>query len=50
MELQKGRWGQFDVLVGDRVVVSRKGGLIAKLTRKPWPEVDDVVEAVRAAQ
>jgi len=45
----KGRHGQFDVLVDDRLVVSRKGGLIAKFTNKPWPEHDDVVSAVRAA-
>ena len=45
VELQEGRHGQFDVLVN----VSRKGGLMAKLTGKPWPEDDDVVRAVRGA-
>lgn len=47
--MEKGAWGQFDVLVDGRVVVSRKGGLLAKLTRRPWPAHDEVVEAVRAA-
>ena len=44
----RGRRGQFDILVGDRTVVSRKGGLIAALMRKPWPNPDDAVAAVRA--
>jgi hypothetical protein len=30
-------------------VVSRKGGLLAMLLRKPWPELDEVVAAVRRA-
>jgi hypothetical protein len=29
--------------------VSRKGGLIAKFTGKPWPDHADVVHAVRTA-
>lgn len=37
------------MLVGGRVVVSRKGGLLAKLLNKPWPDEDDVVRAVRDA-
>ena len=41
--------GQFEVRVGGRTVVSRKGGLIAKLTGKPWPPEDDVLDAVRTA-
>ena len=45
----EGRRGQFDVLVGGRVVVTRKGGLIAKFTKRPWPDPDDVVAAVRTA-
>jgi hypothetical protein len=49
VELEKGRLGQFDVMVNDRVVVSRKGGLLAKLTGKPWPDRDEVVRVVRAA-
>jgi len=50
VELQVGtRRGQFDIEVDGRVVVSRKGGLLAKLTRRPWPEEDEVVAAVRAA-
>ena len=41
--------GQFEVVVDDRTVVSRKGGLLAKLMGKPWPTDDDVVTAVRNA-
>ncbi len=47
-ELQKGDIGQFDVVVDGVTVVSRKGGLLAKLLRKPWPEIDDVVAKVQA--
>ena len=43
------RRGQFDILVDGRTVVSRKGGLLAKLFRKPWPNPEDVVAAVREA-
>lgn len=49
VEFAKGRRGQFDILVDGRVVVTRKGGLIAKFLRKPWPSEDDVVAAVRDA-
>lgn len=42
-----GRIGQFEVQVGGRTVVSRKGGLIAKLTGRPWPSDEDVLSAVR---
>jgi hypothetical protein len=45
----KGHHGQFDVMVGDRMVVSRRGGLIAKFTGKPWPDHGEVVRAVRDA-
>ena len=41
--------GQFDVRVDGRIVIERKGGLFAKLTRRPWPESSAVVDAVRAA-
>ena len=47
--MEKGHHGQFDILVGDRMVVSRKGGLIAKFTGKPWPDREDVVRVVQAA-
>jgi hypothetical protein len=30
-------------------VVSRKGGLIAKLVGRPWPEADEVLKTVREA-
>jgi len=46
-QLEKGKRGQFDVVVGGTTVITRKGGLIAKLMKKPWPEVDDVVSAVK---
>ena len=44
-----GRIGQFEVQVDGRTVVSRKGGLIAKLTGRPWPSDEDVLCAVRDA-
>ncbi len=40
--------GQFDAHVDG--ASARKGGLIAKLTKRPWPSQDEVHEAVRAAQ
>ncbi len=49
VEFEHGRRGQFDIKVDGRTVVSRKGGLLAKLLRKPWPDPDDVVAAVRGA-
>ena len=49
VELEKGRQGQFEVLVNGRSVASRKGGLLAKLMNRPWPDGDDVVAAVRLA-
>jgi hypothetical protein len=36
-------------MVDGRSIVSRKGGLIAKLVGRPWPEADAVLAAVRAA-
>jgi hypothetical protein len=35
--------------VGDRTVVSRRGGLVAMLVRRPWPADEVVVAAVRDA-
>ncbi len=49
VELEKGRPGQFEVIVNGRTVASRKGGLLAKLLNRPWPSGADVVAAVRAA-
>jgi len=49
IELVKGKWGQFDVLVDDQVVVSRKGGLIAKVVQRPWPTEEAIVDAVQTA-
>ena len=49
VELVDGRWGQFEVEVDGTTVLSRKGGLIAKFTGRPWPSDDDVVSAVREA-
>lgn len=48
--LTKGKIGQFDVVVDERTVVSRKGGLLAMIMRKPWPSHDDVVAAVAEAK
>ena len=47
--LEHGRRGQFDISVDGEVVVSRKGGLFAKLTRRPWPDPDEVTAAVHRA-
>ena len=47
--MKAGRRGQFEVTVDGRMVAERKGGLIAKLTRRPWPEASDVLESVRGA-
>ena len=47
--IEKGTPGQFDVLVDGEPAVSRKGGLWAMLTRKPWPSHEEVVLAVQAA-
>ena len=47
--LMQGRFGQFDVLVDGRVVVTRKGGLVAKLVRRPFPGDEEVVSAVSTA-
>jgi predicted Rdx family selenoprotein len=47
--LEPGRFGQFEVRVDGRTVLERKGGLIAKLTGKPWPSDADILAAVRGA-
>jgi hypothetical protein len=47
VELEKGRQGQFEIIVNGRLVASRKGGLLAKILNRPWPDGDDVVAAVR---
>jgi hypothetical protein len=49
VELVKGEFGQFEVLVNGRMVASRKGGLIAKLVNRPWPDEEDVIAAIRSA-
>lgn len=48
--MQKGRVGQFEVFVDGKLVVSRKGGLIAKLVGRPWPEDGEILAAVNAAK
>jgi len=49
VETKLGSKGQFDVTVNGNAVVSRQGGLIALITRKPWPSETEVVAAVRSA-
>ena len=49
VELVKGRSGQFEVMVDDRSVASRKGGLLARLVNRPWPAEEEVLGAVREA-
>jgi hypothetical protein len=46
VQLEKGGHGQFDVEVNGRPVLSRKGGLIAKLVNRPWPAADEILTAV----
>ena len=41
--------GQFDIVVDGRIVVSRKGGLVAKLVGRPRPDAETVLTAVRQA-
>ena len=48
VELEKGRSGQFEILVNERSVVSRKGGLIAKITGRSEGNVGNILHhAVR---
>lgn len=49
VKLEKGRPGQFEIAVDGRIVVSRKGGLLAKILGRPWPGDDEVLSAVRGA-
>lgn len=49
VDLEKGRQGQFDIMVNGRSIASRKGGLVAKILNRPWPDEGEVVAAVRAA-
>jgi hypothetical protein len=46
VEIETGCKGQFDVLVSEKTVVSRKGGLLALLFRKPWPTNEEVITAI----
>ena len=41
--------GHFEVQVDGRKVAERKGGLVAMLVKRPWPDPEDVVAAVRGA-
>jgi len=36
-------------MVDDLVVASRDGGLLAWMLRKPWPDADEIIAAVRDA-
>ncbi len=44
-----GSRGQFVIAVDGKTVVERKGGLIALLTRRPWPSEESILQAVAAA-
>jgi hypothetical protein len=48
--IESGSRGQFDVFVNEKLAISRKGGLVALLTRRPWPSVQDVVDAILDAK
>ena len=47
--IELGSRGQFDVFLNNKLIVTRKGGLIALLTRRPWPSVQDVIEKIQNA-
>ena len=47
---EKGKRGQFEVWVDGAMVLSRKGGLIAMLVKRPWPSDREVLAAVREAR
>lgn len=47
--MKAGGLGQFEIHVGGRMVIERKGGLIAKLVGRRWPEDAEVLVAVRQA-
>ena len=49
VELESGRRGQFEILVDGRAVVTRKGGILARLRGRSWPSDAEVVAAVRDA-
>ena len=49
VDLEKGRQGQFEIRVNGRTVISRKGGLIAMILRRPWPSSEAVLSAVSEA-
>ncbi|MDB4670505.1 MAG: hypothetical protein P8M80_08330 [Pirellulaceae bacterium] len=48
--VETGSRGQFDVLVRGKLAISRKGGLFALITRKPWPTVEEVIQAILTAK
>ena len=45
--IELGTRGQFDVFVQGELAISRKGGLFALITRKPWPSSSDVIHAIQ---
>lgn len=48
VNLEKGKWGQFEIVVNNQTVLSRRGGLIAKLMNRPWPDNEEVLAAIRS--
>ncbi|MDG2186589.1 MAG: hypothetical protein P8K79_13005 [Mariniblastus sp.] len=48
--IETGRRGQLDIFVGNQRVISRKGGLWAMLTKKPWPPVEEVLQKILTAE
>lgn len=48
--MKVGRTGQFEVHVDGKMVLERRGGLLAKLVGRPWPEDAEVLAAVNAAK
>ena len=41
--------GQFDVMVDGQSIASRKGGLLASLINRPFPDKEEVIASIAAA-
>jgi len=46
-QLEKGRGGQFDIIVDGDVVAGRTGGLWTKLIGGGWPDEEDVIQLLQ---
>ena len=48
--IETGSRGQYDVLVDEKKVISRKGGLLAMIMKKHWPSDREVTRAILTSQ